>query len=229
MNDDDRLIYGEWDGLTAQERAAIEERLRTDPALRAKRERAESLRAELRALGPSQFEPRGPAFDLERFARSAPPVDLPSRASSTPYWMAAAAALLLGVAGAAWWIGAADDAVAPPAAPIAQAPEAPKATPEVLPEATPPSDITVAFQLRAPEAQAVTVAGDFNDWKPETLSMQRGTDGLWTAQAALPPGRYAYMYVVDGQWLTPPDARRTQDDGFGAQNGVLDLLQPSDV
>ncbi len=228
MNDDERLVYGEWDGLDARDQAALDRRLADEPALREARARATQLRADLQGLGPRGFEPRVPPLDLERLARAAPPA---ASHGPSPWWIAAAAAVVVGAVGA-WWVGGADDGPAPPStasAPMAAAPpvEAPPVEAPPAPEA--PEDITVGFRLRAPDADAVRVAGDFNDWKPESLAMQRGADGLWSVQAALPPGRYAYMYVVDGQWMTPPDARRTQDDGFGARNGVIDLLRPSDV
>jgi hypothetical protein len=82
----------------------------------------------------------------------------------------------------------------------------------------------ISFRIDAPDAARVTVAGDFNGWQPEALTMTRAPDGAWLARASLPPGRYAYMYIVDGQWTTPPDAARTQDDGFGSQNAIIDIL-----
>lgn len=220
MNDDERLIYGEWDGLDPRDRAALDRRLEAEPGLQETRDRAAQLRADLQALGPREVEPRVPPLDLERLTRSAPP-EAP-RAPS-PWWIAAAAALLVGALGA-WWVAGDDDGPAP--APMATAPPVEASPVEAPPAPEAPEDITVVFRLRAPDADAVRVAGDFNDWKPESLAMRRRADGSWTAQAALPPGRYAYMYVVDGRWMTPPDARRTQDDGFGARNGVIDLLRP---
>lgn len=227
MSDDRRLIFAEWDGLDPAEKDALDERVAADPELTRAREQARLLRADLRALGPhGSDEIPIPKLDFAGLAKVTP---LPVR-RRTP-WLVAAAATVLVAAGGWWaWSASGPDASGP-AQPIAlaptpadEAPPAPEASPEAVDE-----DIAVAFRLRAPDARLVTVAGDFNDWKPETLEMHRTDDGLWTARTALPPGRYAYMYVVDGQWITPPDARRTQDDGFGARNGVLDLLEPSDA
>jgi hypothetical protein len=39
------------------------------------------------------------------------------------------------------------------------------------------------------------------------------------------PGRYHYMYVVDGrEWVADPLATETSLDGFGGQNSVLDVM-----
>lgn len=216
MKKHSRLIYGEWDGATAAERAELDARLAADPTLGAELRRARQLRADLRSLASVDAAP--PPLDFARLAAGAPPARRDHR------WLAAAAAVLA-CAGGWWALGGSQ----PADVPLADAPAPASATPVEPTPAARDEAIEVAFSLRAPTARAVTVAGDFNDWQAETLTMSRTEDGLWTAQTALPPGRYAYMYVVDGRWMTPPDARRTQDDGFGARNGVLDLLAPSDA
>ncbi len=226
MNHDD-LIFAEWDGLDAEQRAALDDRCAADPTLRDARQRARQLRSDLRELGPRGTQFEAPPLDIESLARVTP---LPRRRPVR--WVAAAAVMLMGIGG--WWALSVtdDDGPAAPLASEGPTPPAVTAPAESAAEPAPaaaPEAIAVGFRLRAPAAQAVTVAGDFNDWQPETLAMRRTEDGVWTASTALPPGRYAYMYVVDGQWMTPPDARRTQDDGFGARNGVLDLLEPSDA
>jgi hypothetical protein len=43
----------------------------------------------------------------------------------------------------------------------------------------------------------------------------------WTAVVPLPPGEHLFMYIVDGVWVTPPQAADFVDDGFGARNGVV--------
>jgi hypothetical protein len=83
---------------------------------------------------------------------------------------------------------------------------------------------TVELRFRAPEAQAVAVAGDFNGWDPTAHPMHRDADGWWTVELDLDPGRYEYSYVVDGEWVTPPEAAITVDDGFGGRNGVLEVV-----
>lgn len=49
-------------------------------------------------------------------------------------------------------------------------------------------------------AQEVAVVGDFSAWQPIPLSDPDG-DGIWTAVLNLPPGRYEYAFLVDGQWI----------------------------
>lgn len=84
----------------------------------------------------------------------------------------------------------------------------------------------VELRLRAPEAESVAVVGDFNDWDPRAHPLRRDGEGWWTLRATLDPGTYQYAYTVDGEWITPPEALITVDDGFGGRNGVLEVLAP---
>lgn len=84
--------------------------------------------------------------------------------------------------------------------------------------------VYVRLVLLQPEAHSVSVAGDFNGWNPGQTKMERSEGGLWTATIALKPGRYQYMFVVDGkQWIADPLAVDGAGDGFGSQNAVLDV------
>ena len=80
----------------------------------------------------------------------------------------------------------------------------------------------VRFSLDQTAARTVAVAGTFNGWSatahPLSLDASRRR---WTAIVALPPGEHLFMYVVDGAWVTPPQAADYVDDGFGARNGVV--------
>jgi len=35
------------------------------------------------------------------------------------------------------------------------------------------------------------------------------------------PGRYEYLFVVDGQWLPDPNAKESVANPFGGRNSVL--------
>jgi hypothetical protein len=83
--------------------------------------------------------------------------------------------------------------------------------------------IPVAFSLQFPEARSVAVIGSFNAWHPNGYEMHPSDrHQSWSIQLQLPPGRYEYAFLVDGQKIiADPEARFYQDDGFGNQNGVL--------
>jgi hypothetical protein len=82
--------------------------------------------------------------------------------------------------------------------------------------------VFVRFELVAPGARLVAVAGSFNGWRPEELAMSRGPGGVWAVTALLPLGRYQYQFVVDGErWIPDPGAQAQADDGFGGINSVV--------
>lgn len=56
------------------------------------------------------------------------------------------------------------------------------------------------FTVAAPGAREVNLVGDFSAWQPITLFDHDG-NGTWAVTVALPPGRYAYAFVVDGRWV----------------------------
>lgn len=84
--------------------------------------------------------------------------------------------------------------------------------------------VFVRLVLVQPGARSVSVAGDFNGWNPDQTRLERTDGGVWTVTIPLKPGRYEYMFVVNGkQWIADPLAAEDAGDGFGSQNAVLDV------
>jgi len=79
----------------------------------------------------------------------------------------------------------------------------------------------VCLALTHPTAQEVCIAGSFNEWHPSATPMIRLEDGKWAKELALPPGRYEYRFVVDGQWVDDPAATELIPNSFGTANAVL--------
>lgn len=80
----------------------------------------------------------------------------------------------------------------------------------------------VAFELHHPEAQAIHVVGDFNQWSvSEGSLLSRRETGLWSKEVELPPGRYRYKFVVDGQWCEDPNNPRSEVNPFGSADSIL--------
>ncbi len=95
------------------------------------------------------------------------------------------------------------------------------------PVTSPVCSAEVQFSLRINDnkTHTVAIAGDFNGWNPQanTLEDPEG-DGIWTGTLKLEPGRYEYMFVMDGEkWLPDPNALRYVKDGFGNKNAILEI------
>jgi hypothetical protein len=88
-------------------------------------------------------------------------------------------------------------------------------------EATSPAPVLIRFALSAPAANAVSLAGDFNGWRPDAAPAERGADGIWRVTVPIPPGSWSYSFVVDGKFVEDPQAEAFREDGFGGRNAVV--------
>jgi hypothetical protein len=83
------------------------------------------------------------------------------------------------------------------------------------------------FIFVAPEAKQVALAGDFNDWDTsKTQFVKNEQSGLWTVTVPLPPGRYKYAFVVDGErWVADPRAPRAVGDDFDRPSSTVTVRE----
>jgi 1,4-alpha-glucan branching enzyme len=86
------------------------------------------------------------------------------------------------------------------------------------------------IRIEAPQAQEVFLAGNFNDWNPSTIRLERDSDGSWVAIVHLTPGRHEYKFVVDGRWCCNSSGTEFEDEcpghvrnSFGTLNRVIDV------
>ncbi|MHB1222819.1 MAG: glycogen-binding domain-containing protein [Gemmatimonadaceae bacterium] len=81
------------------------------------------------------------------------------------------------------------------------------------------------FELEAPGARHVAVAGDFSGWQP-VHEMTRSGAGTWTVVVSLDPGVHTYAFVVNGERWVPDPAAPPVDDGFGGTNSRVTVMPP---
>ena len=85
----------------------------------------------------------------------------------------------------------------------------------------------VRFAVWAPNAERVSVVGDFNDWDGTASPLTRfGANGPWTATVKVMPGRHLYAFMVDGKLVVDPRAPHTRDLDFGGDASVLMVVSP---
>ena len=80
---------------------------------------------------------------------------------------------------------------------------------------------SVIFVTSYPKANAVQIAGDFNNWQPEKNPMRKTNDDTWQARIPLGKGVYHYRFVVDGHWQHDPHNEATEPNPYGGVNSVL--------
>jgi hypothetical protein len=86
----------------------------------------------------------------------------------------------------------------------------------------------VLFAVHFDHAKSVQLAGDFNNWTPQSTPMTNGSKpGHWRKVLPLKPGRYKYRLVVDGKWVTDPNNRYVEANQFGELDNVIEVGKPS--
>ncbi len=72
------------------------------------------------------------------------------------------------------------------------------------------------------KARQVAIAGDFNGWDPATTPLKRDENlGVWQTCVSVPPGRYRYRLVLDGQWVQDPYNSYVESNPFGELNNII--------
>jgi hypothetical protein len=87
------------------------------------------------------------------------------------------------------------------------------------------AEVQFSLKLNDTKTHTVAIAGDFNSWNPgDNLLEDSNGDGIWIGTLKLKPGRYEYMFVLDGKkWVPDPNALRYVKDGFGNKNAILEI------
>ena len=96
---------------------------------------------------------------------------------------------------------------------------------------TPSANKTV-FACDSGKAQAVYLAGSFNDWNPAATPMVLEGSHHWAVAVPLPAGRHEYKFVVDGEWCCEPDCTALEVrctncvmNEFGTMNRVIEVVE----
>jgi 1,4-alpha-glucan branching enzyme len=63
------------------------------------------------------------------------------------------------------------------------------------------------FIYNAPQAQSVSLVGDFNQWNPAAHPMRQMPDQAWLITMELKHGHHRYAFMVDGQLTLDPRAQ----------------------
>jgi 1,4-alpha-glucan branching enzyme len=79
------------------------------------------------------------------------------------------------------------------------------------------------FELDAPAASNVLLAGDFTGWQTEPIQLKKDRKGRWKATISLPPGKYEYRFMADGAWVDDPVAEARVSNPYGSHNCVREV------
>ena len=77
-----------------------------------------------------------------------------------------------------------------------------------------------------PEARAVYLVGDFNNWDRSAHRMVKW-QGKFEKRLQLAPGEYQFKFLVDDEWHTDPNAQQVSN-AFGTMNSVIRVPASND-
>jgi hypothetical protein len=79
-----------------------------------------------------------------------------------------------------------------------------------------------SFTFSDPQSKAreVAVSGDFIQWAPAGIPMQRTAEG-YQVDVFLPRGKNRYKFIVDGQWILDPANSAFEDNEYRTGNSIL--------
>ena len=84
------------------------------------------------------------------------------------------------------------------------------------------TDTTVRFAYLATDAEAVYVAGTFNDWSTTATPMTKNAYGIWQATVEnVAPGIHQYKFYADGQWVLDPANSWVAESESGQNSAFL--------
>ncbi|NOY53953.1 MAG: AAA family ATPase [Deltaproteobacteria bacterium] len=82
----------------------------------------------------------------------------------------------------------------------------------------------ILFSLDAPNVKSLKLVGDFNNWTPDKNSeLEKGEAGRWEKTLSLPPGRYHYKFIADGEWREDSGNPNYIINDFGGIDSVVEV------
>ncbi len=88
--------------------------------------------------------------------------------------------------------------------------------------------VTFEYQPLTGGKHDVYLAGDFNNWSDKDIQLKED-NGIYKTTVQLPKGKFAYKFVVDGNWVTDENATEFEGDDFGGQNSVVFVGKKEDI
>lgn len=71
------------------------------------------------------------------------------------------------------------------------------------------------------ECRRLQIAGDFNDWIPDSGVETRQLEGNWQKVLHVPEGAYEYRVIIDGIWQQDPTNPHAVPNDLGGNNSLL--------
>ena len=82
----------------------------------------------------------------------------------------------------------------------------------------------VTFHFKAHLGSTVYLSGSFNNWNGNAKEMNDGSgNGEYFATLFLPPGKYEYKFIVNGEWHVDPECPNWEVNDLGTLNSIITI------
>lgn len=81
----------------------------------------------------------------------------------------------------------------------------------------------VTFRFVAPDAENVSLVGNFNDWDKSKHPMKKEGNGIWSKTVTLGCGVHQYKFLADDKWVEDPNNEKLAPNEFGTLNNIIDV------
>lgn len=81
---------------------------------------------------------------------------------------------------------------------------------------------TLDFDPQGKHYSEVKLTGEMNGWNPKVSDLTY-TDGKWSINLNLSPGKYQYQLVLDGEWVLDPGNPIKVENNIGGVNSLLQI------
>ena len=79
----------------------------------------------------------------------------------------------------------------------------------------------INFICNAPQAESVSLVGDFNGWNSAAHRMKQMPDGAWLLTVELKHGHHRYAFLVDGVLTLDPRAQGITRNDHGERVSLV--------
>ncbi|MFH1282392.1 MAG: glycogen-binding domain-containing protein [bacterium] len=92
---------------------------------------------------------------------------------------------------------------------------------QALPKSNNEKTRRILFTYRNSKPSKVSIAGEFNDWKPAPLI--KGANHTWSLSLPLKPGNYLYGYFADGNFIPDPNNPNVEETPNGKKCSFITI------
>ncbi|MCK9616855.1 MAG: alpha-amylase family glycosyl hydrolase [Lentimicrobiaceae bacterium] len=91
----------------------------------------------------------------------------------------------------------------------------------LLVKKSPKLQVHFTFDPKGEKYSIVQIKGEINGWNPKATQLTLNEKGIWETTVTVNPGKYQYLYILDGKEVRDPKCSDSVDNNMGNYNSLL--------